>query len=122
MNARSTREWGEGRASTLFAVAIIGIVIYMGIKYVPVMISTYTFRDSLEEEARYAAIRKGNEEVFVRVMDKARDLEIPLKRSDLNVSRSRHEITISAKYTVPVETLFFTHQWKFEEEASAPLF
>ena len=122
MKSTSTRERGEGRAATLIAVAIIGFVIYMGIKYIPVMINTYSFRDSLEEEARYAAIRKGNEEVFVRVMGNAKDLDIPLDRSNLNVSRSRSVITISAKYTVPVETIFFTHQWKFEEEATAPLF
>ena len=122
MKSTSTRERGEGRAGTLIAVAIIGFAIYMGIKYIPVMINTYTFRDSLEEEARYAAIRKGNEEVFIRVMDKAKDLDIPLDRSNLNVSRSRSVITISAKYTVPVETIFFTHQWEFEEEATAPLF
>ncbi len=106
----------------VISLLILVCLIYLGFKYIPVMVNTYSFRDYMEEEARYAAIRKGDEEIRNRLYERARELTLPVEKSNIQVQRSRNEVTISVKYMVPIETPVFTHRWEFSERASAPLF
>lgn len=115
-------ERGEGRAGTIISLLILVVLIYLGIKYVPVMINSYSFRDYIEEEARYAAVRKGDEEIRDRVFQKATELTLPVDKASIRIQRSQNELTISVNYTVPIETPLFTHRWQFQERATAPLF
>lgn len=107
---------------TILSLLVLAVLIYLGIKYVPVMINSYSFRDFIEEEARYAAVRKGDEDIRDRVYQKATDLTLPVKKANIKVQRSRHELTITVDYTVPIETPVFTHEWQFNERVTAPLF
>ena len=116
------RERGEGRMGAVISLLILVSLIYLGFKYIPVMVNTYSFRDYMEEEARYAAIRKGDEDIRNRLYERARELTLPVEKSNIQVQRSRHEVTISVKYMVPIETPVFTHRWQFIERATAPLF
>lgn len=106
----------------MISLLILVGLIYLGFKYIPVMVSTYSFRDFMEEEARFAAVRKGDEDIRNRLYDKARELTLPVEKSNIRVQRSRSQVTISVKYMVPIETPVFTHRWQFTEKASAPLF
>ena len=116
-------EAGEGRAGTLFALAVLALGIYLGAKFVPVMISAYTFRDYLEEQARFAALPHHDDEmVRNNILAKARELELPVGAKDVLVNRTSAHIDIRAHYTVPVETPVYTYHWKFEEAIDAPLF
>ena len=119
---KRNRERGEGRMGVVISLLILAGLIYMGFKYIPVMVNTYSFRDYMEEEARYAAIRKGDEDIRNRLYERARELTLPVEKSNIQVQRSRHKVTISVKYMVPIETPVFTHRWEFTERASAPLF
>lgn len=122
MITKRNRERGEGRMGAVISLLILVCLIYLGFKYIPVMVNTYSFRDYMEEEARYAAIRKGDEEIRNRLYERARELALPVEKSNIQVQRSRNEVTISVKYMVPIETPVFTHRWEFSERASAPLF
>ena len=115
-------ERGEGRMGMIISLLLVIVIIYLGVKYVPVMINAYSFRDFIEEEARYAAIRKSDDDIRDRIYQKARDLTLPVEKASIKIQRSRHEVTISINYTVPIETPAFTHDWKFQERAVAPLF
>jgi len=115
-------ERGEGRGGTMFALLIVALAIYSGVKTVPVLIDNYTLRDFLESEARFAALRKQDEDVKDRVLKKALDMELPIAARDILVSRSGGRFNIRVRYTVPIETPFRVFNWDFDETASAPLF
>lgn len=116
-------EAGEGRAGTLFALAVLALGIYLGVKFVPVMINAYAFRDYLEEQARFAALPHHDDEmVRNNILAKARELELPVGAKDVLVNRTSSHIDIRAQYTVPVETPVYTYNWKFSESIDAPLF
>jgi hypothetical protein len=115
-------ERGEGRIGVIISLVILIVLIYLGVKYVPVMINSYNLRDFIEEEARYAAVRKGDEDIRDRVYQKAQDLTLPVEKASIKIQRSRHELTISVNYMVPIETPVFTHKWQFAERVTAPLF
>jgi hypothetical protein len=119
---RIDRQKGEGRVGFFIALIIVAVVVFLGIKIIPVRISAYEFRDTLREEARYAAVRNDDEKVAVRIMEKAKELEIPLKRNQLKIRRTTGEMIISAYYDQPIDLKVTTYVYKFKATEKAPLF
>lgn len=119
---RRANERGEGKIGLLIAVVVFGVAIFLGVKIIPVRVAAYEFRDTLREEARFAAVRSTDSQVAKRIMKKAAELELPLDMDDLTVQRTQQKVTISAKYEVPIDLKVTTYIYKFDETESAPLF
>ena len=119
----SSAERGAGRMGFFIALILFSLFVYLAIKFVPVYINAYIFEDTLREEARFAAVTRdlSDEQLVVRIVAKANDLELPVSGKELSVKRSQTQILIHATYMVPVETPFFTYEWRFRQEATAPL-
>jgi hypothetical protein len=115
-------ERGEGRGGTLLGLAVLAITLYVGVKVVPVLIDGYAFRDYLEEEARFAALRSQDEEVRARVLRKAHELELPVAGRNIQVNRTTTYIDIKVRYTVPIVTPVYTYEMSFDESVRSPLF
>jgi len=115
-------ECGEGRLGTIFGLCLLLLTIYLGYKVLPVMINAYAFRDYIEQESRFAAFAKKDEDVAKRVLRKAQELELPVKPKNIKVERSSTHFDIAVHYSVPIETPVYTYVWIFNEEYRAPLF
>ena len=121
MSLRSER--GEGRLGTLFGILVLAVFIYLGVKIVPVLINVYEFRDSIEEQARFAALPRHDDDMVRKaILRKAQELMLPVGARDVSVARSSSRIDIVVKYTVPIETPIYTYKWDLDESLSAPLF
>lgn len=116
------RERGEGRAGTLIGLAVLAITIYLGVKIVPVLVNGYAFRDYLEEEARFAALRSQDDVVRTRIVRKAVELDLPVPAKSVLINRTQSYIDIKVKYVVPIETPVYTYDMNFDEAVRAPLF
>jgi hypothetical protein len=117
-----TSEKGEGRVGLMITLIIVGVAIFLGAKVIPVRIAAYEFRDVLREEARYGAVRNSDDIVTKRILDKAAELEIPLDKKNLKVSRTPSQMVISATYEQPIDLKVTTYVYKFNETEKAPLF
>ena len=106
----------------IVALAICGAVGYAGLKIIPARIDAYEFRDTLREECRLAAVRNSDAAVRKRIMEKAEDLEIPLKKKRLEIKRTRSEMVIRAAYELPIDLMVTTYTYKFTAEERAPIF
>ena len=116
-------ERGEGKLGTLFGIVVLAMFIYLGVKVIPVMINVYEFRDSIEEQARFAAMPRHDDDlVRNNILHKARELDLPVGARDVLVSRTPSRIDIKVKYTIPIETPVYTYKWSLDESLSAPLF
>jgi hypothetical protein len=115
-------ERGEGRLGTFFALTLLVVMIYLGFKVVPVMINSYTFKDFIEEEARFAAVRRDDEEIRTRVYNKARELQLPISKEMIQMERTNTRFDIIVRYAVPIVTPVYTYQYKRDEHVSSPLF
>lgn len=113
---------GEGRLGTLFALTLLAVMIYLGVKVVPVMVNTYAFRDFIEEEARFAAVRRDDEEIKTRVWRKARELDLPIELKQIQTERSNSRFDIRVSYSIPIVTPVYTYVWRMDEQVSSPLF
>ena len=115
-------ERGEGRLGTLVGLTILALTIYLGYKVIPVMVNAYAFRDYVEQETRFAALRNRDEEVVKRVLKKAQELELPITNKSIRVNRTTSRFDIAVRYTIPIETPVYVYNWMFDERFSAPLF
>ena len=119
---RRPGERGEGRLGFLITLIVVATAVFLGVKVVPVRVTAYEFRDVLREEARYGAVRDSDEVVAKRIMEKAAELELPLKKSDLKVSRTESTMIISASYEQPIDLKLTTYVYRFRATEKAPLF
>ena len=116
-------ERGEGRLGTLFGVLVLALFIYLGVKIVPILVNIYEFRDSIEEQAHFAALPRHDDEAIKRsILRKALELDLPVGSKDVLVNRSSTRIDIKVTYTVPIETPLYTYKWSLDESLSVPLF
>jgi len=126
MNVRRNRtrssERGEGRVGLLITLIVVAVAIFLGVKYVPVRIAAYEFRDILREEARYGAVRYDDTTVAKRILEKAKELEVPLKNKDLKVKRTNSQMIITASYEQPIDFKVTTYVYRFHATEKAPLF
>ena len=113
---------GEGQLNLIVALAVLAIAIFAAVKYIPVKIAAFEFRDFIEQECRTAALRKDNAYVQKRILDKAEELEIPLDKKNLTIKRTASEMIIQAKYMQPIDFKFMQYDYQFDHKYRAPLF
>ncbi len=113
---------GEGRLGLVVALVIVAVAIFLAVKFVPAKIAAYEFGDFLEKECRYAANRQKDSTIVDRIMEKAEEMEIPLKKKNLTVRRTRSEMIIKASYEQTLDLKVTTYVYKFDREERAPLF
>jgi type III secretion system FlhB-like substrate exporter len=121
--ASRSSERGEGRIGLLISLVILGVGIFVGVKIIPVRIDAYEFGDFIEQECRYAAVRnQGGGDVTKRILDKAVELDIPLKKKDLVVQRTANEMIITASYELPIDLKVTVYNYRYYRREKAPIF
>ena len=119
---KQTAERGDGRIGFIISLALLGVGFFVGVKIIPVRVNAYEFRDFIQEECRFAATRSRDEEIYKRIFDKAKDLQLPLQKKNLHMERTTHEMIISATYEQTIDLKVTKYVYKFDHEERAPLF
>lgn len=119
--SRRRLQSGEGQMGCIISLVILLIVAFIAFKMVPVKVKSAEFRAELVDEAKSGSLRK-DKEIRANLMDKAAELNLPLQNEDLKINRSRSQITIEARYVVPIEFPGYTYMWEFDADYSTPLF
>lgn len=115
------RERGEGNLGCILWALLLIVAVVIALEAVPVKIQSAELYDFMLEQAR---LHPGDtaETIRNRILARAKELEIPLSKKDLKVSRSRDRIRIEASYTLPVELPGYTYLWDFHHEIDRPIF
>jgi hypothetical protein len=114
---------GEGRVGCAIWLVIVGLIGYGLIKIVPVKIANSSFDDAMTEQASFGSI-KTLKQIEFDLLEKAKDLQVPVTKQNLKITKTREKITIEAHYEVVI--VFFggayTYVWKRDPVAERPLF
>jgi hypothetical protein len=114
---------GEGRVGCIIWLALVGLVGYALIKIVPVKIDTSTFEDFMTEQASFGSI-KSVKQIESEILAKAKDLNIPVTKDNLTITKTREKISIETHYDVNI--VFFggvyTYNLKRDFLVERPLF
>jgi hypothetical protein len=96
----------------VFSIALVVVLIFLGLKFVPVYYGNFAFKDYVEDESRRASYASGTSADTVRdeVFKKAQDLDIPLTKEQIHVDKGGsgagvYPVVINADYTVHLDLL-----------------
>jgi hypothetical protein len=114
---------GEGRIGCIVWLALVGLVVYALFKIVPVKIDNSTFEDFITEQASFGSI-KSTKQIEQEILAKAKDLNVPVTKDNLSITRTREKITIETHYDVNI--VFFggvyIYNWKRDLVVERPIF
>jgi hypothetical protein len=121
MRPRSNEHGGV--KALVFWLALLGLFIYAGTKFAPPYVASNQFIDEMDVQAKEAAA--GNiDDVKVRraLLIRAKDLALPVKDSNIRISRTGGEVVIQIEYTVIIELPFQNfYKWKFTPRVAKPI-
>ena len=113
---------GEGRTGCILWLTFAALVIYGVYKIVPPKIAAGKFNDAMQEQATFAATH-GNLQIYAELLERAKELELPIARDQLLINRTRESIEIDADYEVPIEFFggLFKYTMTFHNVIARPL-
>jgi hypothetical protein len=111
-------EKGGSRLKTLFALAIVGAMVFAAIKIVPIYVMNYQLHDSMQEEATYASVnRKTADQIRADLEKKLKELGIVVDPSTIQVTAFSGNVQISLEYTIPVDLTVYQLELHFHPQA-----
>jgi hypothetical protein len=95
---------GSSRIGSLITFVVIAFVVFAIWKVAPPYMNNYQLQDSMNEEARFAAVNhKGPDDVHNDMMKKITELGIPATEKDVTVVTNPTSTQITVKYSIPVD-------------------
>ena len=118
---RSKSIAGVGRAGCFVWFILLAIVVLVLAKVVPVKMKTSQFYDAMEEQAQFGSI-KGDKSIQSELFQKAQDLQLPIKKEDINVHRDGSNVYVECHYTITIQFPGYAYVWKEDPRVVRPLF
>jgi len=118
---RRFAEAGSGNLGCILWVLLLGIVVLIAWKAIPVKIRSAELYDHMEEITKFGA-RSSPEEMEKDILNKAHELELPLDKDHVKVERIGDRVKMEATYTVPLDFPGYTYEWHFDHQVDRPLF
>ena len=119
---RRRTERGEGNVGCILWLVALGIALLIAWKAVPVKIQSAELYDFMDETAKFRAERTPTEELEKQIVDRARQLGIPLDKKNVRVERRGDRVYMEVEYTIPVEFPGYTYLWHFRQTLDRPIF
>jgi hypothetical protein len=120
MSNRETQR-GEARIGTVIWLLLFVALVVVSKEAIPVKIRTSQLQDFMIELAKFST-REPDDKIRNRIMTKAKELELPLRKEDVTVSKSNGRIKMKARYDVLLQFPFYTYVWHFNHEVDRPIF
>lgn len=112
---------GVGRFGC-FVWLVVGVAVgFFVYKVAPVKMKTSQFYDAMVEQASFGSI-KGDSSIQYEIFLKAQELQLPLKKEDIRVTRNSSNVTVEVHYSIPIEFPGYTYVWKEDRVITRPLF
>src|SRR4051795_12775051 len=94
-------ERGSSTVKFIIVLAVVGILIYMGIQYVPVAYNYRNFKNYMQESVNTAAVTgQGTEWVRSRLLANAKDYDVP-GEAKVNTTVQDGRVMATVQFTRP---------------------
>jgi hypothetical protein len=119
--SRSVR--GGANLGCIVWLVILGFVGYVLWKVVPVKIASSEFFDVMQEQAAFGSI-KDPKFIEFEILRRAGELQIPVTKDNLKITKARESITVEAHYEITIDFFngAYKYVWKFDPVVQRPLF
>ncbi len=116
------RQAGEGIAGCVVWAAILGVVLLIAVKILPIKVASAELEDFMLEQAKFAGRRANAERIKKRILNKADELGLPVTTKDVTVRLSGGHIRMRCTYSIPVDLIVYTHIWNFDHNVDRPIY
>ncbi len=107
---------GVGRLKVFIILVLLGAALHVGFKIVPVYMDSENMKDTMSTKAGLAQVLK-DEEIMNDLVNKAKDLDLPLKDETFIIIRDtdRRKMTIKTAWDVEVHFFggLYVHNYHF---------
>lgn len=114
-------ESGEGQMGCIVGLIIMIAAGFIAYKMIPIKVKAADLRQTVINEARSAGTHT-DKVISGLILNKAKELELPVTEKDLKINRAHSAISVTVEYTVPIEFPGYTFNWKFRHHAANPIF
>jgi hypothetical protein len=107
----------------LFILLVLIVLLFAGAQYVPGYFAAFQFNDYVRQEVKYAVTaRKTPEAIRDEILAKATELEIPLTKQDVHITRRGPAFSMEIEYHWPVNMRVYRHDLVFHVNESGEVF
>jgi hypothetical protein len=107
----------------LFYLLVLIALIYTAAQYVPPYLDSYQFNDFIRQEVKYAiSARRTPAQVTASVLQKAKDMNIPVTARDIHITRRGPAFTVNVEYHVPIDMRVYQHELVFHSSETGEVF
>jgi hypothetical protein len=118
---RKTAQRGEGNLGCILWLVLLAIGVLIAWKTIPVKIKSAEMYDFMVELTKFAASTPPAQ-LEKQILVRAKELDVPLDKDNVQVEVVNERIRIKAQYMVPVEFPGYTYEWHFNHEIDRPIF
>jgi len=116
-------ERGDVPFGCLVGLVVCGLTALIAIKMVPVMIDV----GELDREIKTLADRGNRREytdarMYKDILNRASELDLPVKRENIRIERTRSRIKIWVEYHLTIDFGVYTYDWHKKHYEDRPLF
>ena len=114
---------GGANIGCVIWLVILGFVGYVLYKVVPIKMASAEFYDTMQEQASFGSI-KDPKFIEYEILKKAEELQIPVRKENLKITKSSNSIKVEAHYEITVDFFngAYKYVWKFDPVVQRPLF
>jgi hypothetical protein len=122
----SIERWSNRRGaagSFIFWIIILCAIVYLGMKFVPPYVKSNEFADAMDYEAKEAGAGNRDEaKIHIALLVKAKELNLPVKDSNIHVTRTAGQVAVAVEYDVLVDLPFGkSYLWHFSPRVTKPV-
>jgi hypothetical protein len=120
---RTRGQRGKGSVGCVIWLAIVVLVGYALFKIIPVKVAASHFEDFMTEEAGFGSI-KSTQQIEKEILAKAKELNLPVTKDNLSVTRARDMLVVEAHYEIAIDFFggAYKYVWKFNPLIQRPTF
>jgi len=118
---RRTTERGEGNLGCFLWLLVLVLVAIVLWKAVPVKMANAELYSYMEDLTKFAP-NESEAQLRKMILNKARELNLPVKAKQIQVERSRDRIKLRCTYTILLELPGYTYEWKVDHLVDRAVF
>jgi uncharacterized protein (UPF0333 family) len=100
---------GSGRIKAILSILFLIIVIFVGVKVIPVYVNDYELDDYVRQQTPFWLTQRASADAIQKnVLDKAQDLGLPVTADNVKVRAPGSVVNVTLDYTVPVDLIVAT--------------
>ena len=110
-------ERGAGRIGVLIWTVIMAVGLFVGFRAIPVRMAVLQLHDFADERTQFAAAstRFSQEQLVKDVLEKARELQIPLDKKQIKLEVRPAELRMRIQHRVEVDLKFYLWVWDYDK-------